>query len=140
MSRLFYFMPIKKSHTLGSDKRLKSKLKLNELFSTGTAIKVFPLRALVSSEEGPEGGSVQVAFSAPKRKYSKAVDRNRIKRLMRESYRVYGHGFQQLAIELKCNTSILFVYISHKIVDQEKMDESMTLVLEQISNLLKSSK
>lgn len=127
-----------KTHTLGSEKRLKSKLKLNELFNTGKAFKAIPIRALVSTTKHQEP-MVQAAFSAPKRKFSKAVDRNRVKRLMKESYRLNSQAFQQLAKELKCNTSILFVYISHRIVDQKKMNESMTLVLEQISNLLKSS-
>lgn len=74
--------------TLGKQERLKSKKLITQLFSEGKSIKVFPLRMVYLQTEHNSKFPVQCGVSVPKRNFKKAVDRNRIKRLLRESYRL----------------------------------------------------
>jgi ribonuclease P protein component len=74
-------------NTLEKKERLKSKKLIKKLFEDGNAIKKFPLRLIYLSVGTLSSKSTQVSFSVPKRNFKKAVDRNRIKRLLREAYR-----------------------------------------------------
>ncbi len=71
--------------------KLCSLKKIEALYQNGRLINVFPLRVLYLLEENApemEASEVfQVLFSAPKRRFKRAHDRNYIKRLMREVLR-----------------------------------------------------
>ncbi|WP_435260864.1 ribonuclease P protein component [Tenacibaculum sp. nBUS_03] len=73
--------------TLGKEERLKSKKLIGKLYEEGKSIKVFPLRMVYIQTEHTSKYPAQVGMSVPKRNFKRAVDRNRIKRLLRESYR-----------------------------------------------------
>jgi ribonuclease P protein component len=72
--------------TLSKEEKLKSRKLIEKLFIEGDSLKEYPLR-LKYLKIRDENNSVKVAFSVPKRNFKLAVDRNRIKRLLRESYR-----------------------------------------------------
>jgi len=76
------------SFSLGKQERLKSKKLIGELFTKGKSLKAFPLRMVYLQTEHTSNYPAQVAVSVPKRNFKKAVDRNKIKRLLRESYRL----------------------------------------------------
>lgn len=73
--------------TLGQQERLKSKKLIGKLYEEGKSIKAFPLRMVYIQTEHSSKFPVQVGVSVPKRNFKSAVDRNRIKRLLRETYR-----------------------------------------------------
>jgi ribonuclease P protein component len=75
------------SNTLGASQRLKSRKLIAALFNTGKAVTAGPVRALHMLEENVEGG-VQAGFSAPAKIFRHAVQRNRVKRVMREAWRM----------------------------------------------------
>ncbi|OSY87032.1 ribonuclease P [Tenacibaculum holothuriorum] len=77
--------------TLGKDERLKSRKLIGRLYEEGKTLKVFPLRMVYLQTEHTSKFPTQVGVSVPKRNFKKAVDRNRIKRLMRETYRKEKH-------------------------------------------------
>lgn len=83
-------------YTLGKEERLKSKKLIESLYQKGSSVKVFPLRMIFLQTAHTSNFPAQVGVSVAKRNFKLAVDRNRIKRLMRESYRlqkgiVYNH-------------------------------------------------
>ncbi len=83
-------------HTLGKEERLKSKKLIERLYTERNSVKAFPLRMIFLQTEHTSNFPAQVGVSVPKRNFKSAVDRNRLKRLMRESYRlqkeiVYNH-------------------------------------------------
>ena len=74
--------------TLGKQERLKSRKLIGRLYEEGEVLKVFPFRMVYIQTEHNSKFPVQAGVSVPKRNFKRAVDRNRIKRLMRESYRL----------------------------------------------------
>ena len=75
-------------YTLGKEERLKSRKIIGRLYEEGKSIKAFPLRMVYIETEHTSDYPCQVGISVPKRNFKKAVDRNRIKRLLRENYRL----------------------------------------------------
>jgi ribonuclease P protein component len=74
-------------HTLGKEERLKSRKLIGRLYTEGTSVKCFPLRMVYLQTEHTSNFPCQVAVSVAKRNFKLAVHRNRIKRLLRETYR-----------------------------------------------------
>ena len=71
---------------LGTPLKLKSKKRIGELFEEGKSVKSFPLLLVYKTDESLDT-PFQVGFSVSKRNFKHAVDRNRIKRLLREYFR-----------------------------------------------------
>jgi len=109
-------------YTFKKEEKLKSKKLIEQLFEKGSSLSEFPLRMVYLKVDHRSNYTVQASFSASKRKFKKAVDRNRIKRLMRESYRLNKHILYQ---NIADKHIIMFTYIDekeHKYVDiEEKM-------------------
>lgn len=78
-----------KKNTLGKKERLKSKKLIGKLFEEGKSIKKYPFRLIYLIQDKTSLKiKNQASFSVPKRNFKKAVDRNRIKRLIKEAYRL----------------------------------------------------
>ncbi|MHA7056893.1 ribonuclease P protein component [Aquimarina sp. M1] len=75
------------SATFGKEEKLKKKKEIELLFSEGKSIAKHPIRLIYRKSTLEKDGSIRVAVSVSKRNFKKAVDRNRIKRLLRECYR-----------------------------------------------------
>ncbi|MFY9242524.1 MAG: ribonuclease P protein component [Polaribacter sp.] len=74
--------------TLRKQERLKSRKLIEKLYKDGTSLKVFPLRMMYLQTEHTSNFPAQMGVSVAKRNFKRAVDRNRIKRLLRETYRL----------------------------------------------------
>lgn len=81
--------------TLGAPERLKRTTDIDALFLSGKAHSCFPLRLIYRVVPANSGEKVpaKAGFSAPKKKFKRAHDRNRIKRLLREAWRLAKPGF-----------------------------------------------
>ncbi|WP_074409890.1 MULTISPECIES: ribonuclease P protein component [Aquimarina] len=73
--------------TFNKKERLKSKKEIELLFSEGKSISKYPIRLVYRKSNFEESIKIRAGVSVSKRNFKKAVDRNCIKRLMRESYR-----------------------------------------------------
>lgn len=68
--------------------KLKSKKLIEKLFLEGRSISVYPLRLVYLKTEHSDDAKIKAGVSVSKRNFRKAVERNRIKRLLREAYRL----------------------------------------------------
>ena len=73
--------------TLRKNEKLKSKKLIEQLFAEGKRVKSFPFQLIYLPADQSSEMQLKVGFSVPKRIVKRAVDRNRIKRMMREVYR-----------------------------------------------------
>ena len=73
--------------TFKKAERLNGKKKIEFLVKKGNSFSVFPLRVLWKEQQSDIIPAVQVVISVPKKNFKKAVDRNKIKRRIREAYR-----------------------------------------------------
>ncbi len=73
---------------LSKEERLKSRKLIEALFSDGESFTVFPFRFIYMLPGSETIGQTKIAFSVSKRNFPHAVDRNLIKRQMREIYRM----------------------------------------------------
>jgi len=105
--------------------RLKSRKRIGLLFRKGRSHFKYPLKMVWQSVSDPERPGLQVAVSVPKRKVRKAVDRNRIKRQIREAWRLRKNRLSEQAANLGLRIDILFIYVDHKEVPHGKLEASM---------------
>jgi ribonuclease P protein component len=107
--------------------RLKSKKRIDQLFAEGQSLTVFPLKLVFLQTEHDSPYLYQVGVSASKRNFKSAVQRNRIKRLMRESYRknkeiLYGSGHTKKYI-------FMFIYQGSKELGYQNVEDKMKELL-----------
>jgi ribonuclease P protein component len=95
-------------YTLGRQERLKSRKRIGQLFAGGQSQGQFPLRALFLPVAEAEAPVLQCGFSVSTRHFKKAVQRNRVKRLLREAWRLQK---QPLEDHLKATGQRLAVFL-----------------------------
>ena len=76
------------SFTYRKKDKLKSKKLIEQLFNEGKAVTVYPLRLVYLKTEFEDNSTLKTGVSVSKRLHKTAVARNRIKRLLREAYRL----------------------------------------------------
>ena len=87
--------------------KLKSSKTIEALFLEGKTFSKFPIKVFFLPIDNAK--SSKVAFAVPKRNFKSAVSRNRIKRQLREAYRLQKH---QVETNNNLNFALLFLYIS----------------------------
>jgi ribonuclease P protein component len=105
-------------NTLKKTERLKHESFIQRLFKEGKSFGAFPLRVVWIETENqafPIGAPVQVAFSVAKKNFKHAHDRNRIKRQLREAYRLqkeplFNHFLRE---NKRCFLMIMYVGKEH---------------------------
>lgn len=103
------------------NERLKSRTAFAKLFSEGTAVKFYPLRMVSVAWTSDSSNGIQAGFSVPKRRFKHAVDRNHIKRHMREAYRLTRVELPSSDLQL----AVLFIYIHHQKSTITEVDAAM---------------
>lgn len=111
------------NYTLGADKRLKSQKSIDRLFVEGKRLHKFPITAVYYREES-EVSTYQIAVSVPKRLFKKAVERNLLKRRLREAFRL-----NQDKLNLNSKLEVMFIYMAREKLDYKKIEESMVVLL-----------
>ncbi|VXB48267.1 ribonuclease P protein component [Maribacter litoralis] len=111
--------------SFGKKEKLKSKILITQLFEEGKGISVYPLKLIYLSIEKKEV-PIKSAVTVSKRNFKSAVDRNRIKRLLRESYRC---NKAQVFNNTDANFAFLFLYLGKDMPTFEQLDHKMKLVL-----------
>lgn len=91
-------------------------------------------------EKLPEPVHVQVAFAVPKRIFKKAVDRNRIKRLLREAYRLNKQILYKHCEKENKKYALVFVYVAKDSPNFNFLRDKLVLLLQRIIKNKESEK
>ena len=131
-SRLFHFTIlrlIKTQFTLGSQERLKSRKLMEQLFRQGSTFFIHPLKIYYASKDLPQGITLQAGFGVSSRVFKKAVDRNRIKRLLREAYRLQKNQLHQSLTTANRQLAVFILYTGKELPEFDFIKEKMNAVL-----------
>jgi len=124
-----------KQFTLGKSERLKSRKLTEELFSHGQRITVFPYRVFYmfqKSENLIVKSKLQCGAAAGTRNFKKAVDRNRIKRLTREAWRLQKTMLGK-KMEGHSHTLLLFlIYTGKELPVFSFVKEKLAIIVEKL--------
>ena len=120
--------------TLEKADKLKSRKLIEQLFSEGDRVKSFPFHMVFLPVDYERITSLQVGFSVPKRNIKLAVNRNRIKRLMREVYRknknLFSEGMNEKYI-------FMLVYTARKEMEYAELELAMQKIAGKFQSKIK---
>ncbi len=119
-------------YQFGKESRLKSRKEIQRVFSAGQSIFSPSLKA-VWIHNNPFH-QLQAGISVSSRNFKKAVDRNRVKRLIRESYRLQKHGLEEKLIQHQLSVSIFFIYVGKELPTQQQMHEAVLTIINKLIN------
>ncbi len=104
-----------KLYGLGKDYRLKSRKQINDLFISGKTFNLFPLCVLYKFTAASQATILQTGVTVSKKNFKKAVDRNRIKRLLRESYRLQKNSLLS-SLQVNRKSGFIFFIYADKVI------------------------
>ena len=115
------------SEKFPSSEKLKSKILIDALFTEGKSIKNFPIKLVYLPIKDLPATTFKTGFSVPKRNFKHAVDRNLLKRLMREAFRKNKYlvvsNFQE-------KYAFMFIYTGRKKLDYLEITNCIIKLLE----------
>lgn len=134
-------------NSLTKEERLNSKLIIDQLFAGGNAsMAAFPLRIVymkvdkatdcrLRNAQGParELPPVSIMVSVPKRRFHHAVDRNRMKRLVREAYRINKHVLWRALADKDYRLVIAFVSLADSMPSYRTVEKSVRKALARVA-------
>ena len=129
---------MRKQFTLGKNERLKSKKQIEQLFSEGKSFVVTPFRVyyLIKEMFNTQRSmfNIQFGVGVSAKNFKKAVDRNRIKRLTREAWRLQKNELQQLLKAGNKQLNVFFIYTAKELPDYAMTKEKVAIVLKKLAS------
>lgn len=125
------------TQTFKKEERLKSRKIIKNLFESGKIIHQYPFKVLYFIEKNKENKyPAQIAISVSKRNFKRAVDRNSIKRKIRESYRRNKQVLYNELIKSDQNLYFFVIYTAKNDIDYSELDKSVKFLIKKISDKL----
>jgi len=120
-----------KQFTLGKQERLKSRKAIEQLFKDGQRFTITPFRVFYRNAGKP---GLQFGAGVSSKNFKKAVDRNRVKRLMREAYRLQKSNLQKHLKDRNTGLNLFFIYTGKELPSYDIIYEKMTLALQKLTD------
>lgn len=112
--------------TFPKKEKLKSKKLIEQLFAEGKSVSNYPIKLIYLKTELPFDIPIQAGVTVPKKNFKSAVKRNRVKRLMRESYRL---NKALVFNNSKGSFAFLFLYLGKEMPDYFLVEENLKAAL-----------
>ena len=125
--------------TFNRQERLKRRKVIARLFAEGQTFGQFPLRVFWLPVPGKQEVAAQFAVSVPKRSFRRAVDRNRIKRQIRETYRLLKPGLYERLPASAPPVALLVLYTAKEPLPYPEIEQAMKGVLQRLAKKLRST-
>ena len=127
---------VRKQYTLGKNERLKSRKQIELLFSKGKKFVVVPFRIFYQlTAQMPKPGpkiNLQFGVGVSAKNFKRAVDRNRIKRLTRETWRLQKNELREKIETANLKMNVFIIYTAKELPDFKLVTDKMNLVLKKL--------
>ncbi len=120
---------------MGKNERLKSRKVIEQVFKAGKSFSLFPFRVIYTLANNPlptADGQLQAAFSVSKKHFKKATHRNRIKRLMRESWRLQKNNLAESVRSLNKNMTVFIIFSGKELPPYNLVVEKNTALINRL--------
>lgn len=111
--------------------------RIDKLFAQGESFIAYPLRVIyliqTLENDGEESG-ISVLVTVSKKKFKRAVKRNRVKRLVREAYRLNKVSFQLLLKDNSKKMDIAFIYLKTELPDYKEIEQAILKTIRVLGN------
>lgn len=111
--------------------KLKSRKLIGMLFEKGKSFSVFPFKVFYLNNTIGDG--LQTGVGVSSRNFKKAVDRNRIKRLMREAYRLQKNELQNKITAKQQSLGVFILYIGKELPEYPLVLEKIKSVIQKLN-------
>ena len=112
--------------------KLKSRKQIELLFAQGKSISSFPVKVFYLPVEHTPEHPVQVGVGVSARNFKKAVDRNTIKRRMREAYRLHKLPLHEHLIAKQKSVAVFILWIDKQLPTTAALQDLMPTVIEKL--------
>jgi len=129
---------VREKFTLGKEERLKSRKQIENLFDKGKSFVVAPFRVyFIVNKELPiqkvESG-LKFGTGVSAKNFKKAVDRNRIKRLTREAWRLQKNEISKKTKETQRQLNVFFIYTGRELPDFTTVKDKVAIALKKLAD------
>lgn len=112
--------------------KLCGEIRISKLFAKGSAFIVYPIRMVYHFNEQSNESGVKVLVAVPKKKIRKAVDRNLLKRRIREAYRLNKGVIVDIMKKSEKSMELALTYVSDQIIDYKELEKKVDMGLNRI--------
>ena len=121
------------SQQLSKKDRLFCSRKIEALFSEGERLYEFPFNAIWKKDDTLQS-TLKVAISIPKKKLSKASQRNHVKRLVREAYRKQNSILVEKLLQENKSINLMLVYTLSSILSYNEIEDKISVTLQRLAD------
>ena len=124
--------------TFGKKERLTQNLLIGKLFTDGSSFNLNPFKVFYLEHNNPYDFAARILIAVPSKKFKHAVDRNRLKRLIRESYRLNKQPLLDHLHQASLKIHVGFVFISNSAeIEFTEVEKKMIFCIEKLILILK---
>ncbi|MEI6751610.1 MAG: ribonuclease P protein component [Paludibacter sp.] len=129
---------MKQTNSFPKSEHLYGDKLVSSLFETGEAFICYPLRVVFLIQPLNDSEAARILVGVPKKRFKRANKRNRLKRLMRETYRLNKQEMISILNEKQLQISVAFNYVADEELDFVSIEKKMKTALQKLQSKIET--